>query len=394
MCVEALFYMKKRSGISVALMLVAAALIVCSVPTVTASAAAPAPELASPSFILTEAETGTVLCEHNAREHRPIASMVKIMTLLLTFENIGSGALSETEMITASENAASMGGSQAYLDAHAEYEVGELIKSVAVASANDSCVALAERISGSVDGFVAEMNEKAKQLGMEDTNFVNCTGLPAPNQYSCVRDAAVMFGELIRYDGFFGYSCVWMFDFAHPSGRKTALTNTNKMIRSYEGCDGGKTGFTNEARYCLSATAKRGDTRLVGVIAGAESSAKRNAEMAELFDYGFANYEVKQVIFGGAETDVRYEAEGSREGSVGLAPASDGFYLSERGEGGEIGYRVELDELPLPIEKGATAGRIYATVGGRTVAESELVTTGELNEKTYLDVLKDILDRM
>lgn len=130
------------------------------------------------------------------------------------------------------------------------------------------------------------------------------------------------------------------------------------------------------------------------MIAGAESSAKRNAEMAELFDYGFANYEVKQVIFGGAETDVRYEAEGSREGSVGLAPASDGFYLSERGEGGEIGYRVELNELKLPIAKGASAGRIYATVGGRTVAESELVTTGELNEKTYLDVLKDILDRM
>lgn len=388
--------LKKKFGMYVAALCAAALIIAGSTPVFASAAAADAAdaEFSAPSVILTEAETGTVLYEKNSKEHRPIASMVKIMTLLLTFENIESGELTESETVTVSENAASMGGSQAFLDAHASYPVKDLIKSIVVASANDSCVAVAERIAGSVDGFVTEMNERAARLGMENTNFVNCTGLPAPGQYSCAYDAAIMFGELVRHDIFFDYAGEWMFDFHHPSGRDTVLTNTNKMIRSYEGCDGGKTGFTNEAMYCLSATAKRGDTRLIGVITGASSSKSRNAEMAKLFDRGFAEYSTRKIIFAGVPLESVLEVGGSKEGFVGVAPASDGFMLTKRGEDNDITYSYEFYDVELPLEKGSTVGKMTAFSGGKVVAESELVTTGTLSEKTYFDVVKDLLDGM
>lgn len=383
--------MKKRFGISIAALCAAALLIASSAPIFSAAAAT---EYSSPSVILIEAGTGSVLYEKNAAEHRPIASMVKIMTLLLTFENIEEGHLNESEAITVSENAASMGGSQAFLDAHSEYVVSDLIRSVVVASANDSCVALAEKISGSVDGFVKDMNNRAQELNMCDTNFVNCTGLPAPNQYSCAKDAAIMFSELIRHEKFFDYSKEWMFDFHHPSGRDTVLTNTNKMIRSYEGCDGGKTGFTNEAMYCLSATARRGDMRLIGVITGAETSKIRNAEMAKLFDYGFAGWSVRQVIFKGVELDSRLEVEKSREGSVGVAPERNGYMLTERGSDKEVEYLYEFYDVELPLPAGSKIGKITASADGEVVAESDLITKTDLNEKTYLDILKNLLDNM
>lgn len=170
------------------------------------------------SIILLEPISGTVMLASNERAHYPIASMVKIMTLLLTFEEIESGNLRIDEKITASENAGSMGGSQAFLDANSEYECDQLIKSIVVASANDSCVAMAERISGSVENFVDKMNARASELGMTDTVFVNCTGLPAVGQYSCAADVAKMFAQLIKHKAYYDYSKVWMFDFLHPSG--------------------------------------------------------------------------------------------------------------------------------------------------------------------------------
>lgn len=387
--------MKKRFGLPLFVLCAAVMLTASSVPVMTAGAAETGIEFSSPSVILVEAGTGTVLFEKNAEEHRPIASMVKIMTLLLTFENVDAGELDINEELTVSERAASMGGSQAFLDAGASYNTGELIKSVVVASANDSCVVLAERISGSVEGFVEDMNARASELGMEDTNFVNCTGLPAPNQYSCARDASVMFSELITHDEFFGYAGEWMFDLCHPSGRETVLTNTNRMIRTYEGCDGGKTGFTNEAMYCLSATARRGDMRLIGVITGAQSSKVRNAEMSELFDYGFAGWDVRQVIFKGVPADAVYEAPGSKEGRSRVAPSGDGFLLGRRGEENETETKCEFYEgLPLPLSAGSAVGKMTVTSGGKVVAESELVTLDELTEKGWFDIVRDISQGM
>lgn len=346
----------------------------------------------APSAILIDADTGTVLYEQNSKEHRPVASMVKIMTLLLTFDAIDEGRLSPDDNISVSENASSMGGSQAFLDAHAEYNVGELIKAITIASANDACVAMAEHLSGSVDGFVSEMNAKAATLGMDDTNFVNCTGLPAPNQYSCAYDASVMFRALISHEAYFDYSKIWMFDFEHPSGRKTMLSNTNKLIRAYEGCDGGKTGFTNEAMYCLSATAERNGTRLISVVTGAQTSKGRNAEICKLFDFGFAHFETRQVVFGGVELENKFEVRGSKEKAVGVAPESDGFLLTEKGNKSEITYAVEFDgNIALPLPAGSPVGKIIVYADGDPLLERALVTTGELTKPGYLDILDEIV---
>ena len=225
-------------------------------------------EIKSKEAVLVSADSGEVLFEHNADEKRPIASMVKIMTLLLCFENADSGKFSFDDMITVSQRAASMGGSQAFLDAGSAYMAEDLVKSIVIASANDSCVAMAEHIGGSVEGFVNLMNKRADELGMQDTVFVNCTGLPAAGQFSTAKDVSKMFRELIGHKKYFEYSGVWMEDFQHPGGRVTGLTNTNKLIRQYNGCDGGKTGYTSEAMHCLAATAKRGDMRLISVVVG------------------------------------------------------------------------------------------------------------------------------
>lgn len=352
-------------------------------------------DIESPSAILIDAGTGTVLFEHNSHQRKPVASMVKIMTLGIAFDAVDNGELSPDEDITVSENASSMGGSQAFLDAHAVYRVEELLKAIIVASANDACVAIAERLAGSVDGFVRIMNEKAAELGMNDTNFVNCTGLPAPNQYSCAYDASLMFKELIRHEKYFEYSKIWMFDFEHPGGRKTMLSNTNKLIRAYEGCDGGKTGFTNEAMYCLSATAIRNGMRLISVITGAQTSKKRNAEICKMFDYGFANYETKQVLFKDVPLDEDFSYPNSKEKKSPITPKTDEYYLTERGKAGELTYSTEFySGLTLPISAGTAVGKItVATADGNAIAVSELVTTVDLNERGYLDILKEFVDK-
>lgn len=371
----------------------AALFIACSASMTVASAAGTPEPVNAPSAILIDAPTGTVLYEQNAKEHRPIASMVKIMTLSLAFDAVESGELTLDEEITVSENASSMGGSQAFLDAHANYRAEELIKSAIVASANDACVALAERLAGSVEGFVARMNERAAELGMSDTNFVNCTGLPAPNQYCCAHDAAIMFRSLIRHEKYFDYAGIGTFDLEHPSGRKTMLTNTNKLIRAYEGCDGGKTGFTNEAGFCLSATAVRNGTRLISVVTGAESSKLRNREICKLFDYGFANYETKQVIFGGVELAEKFAAPRAKEKEAAVAPRTDAFFLTEKGNKTEfVSEAVYDDGLSLPLAAGSVVGKLVVrTSEGEIVAESELVTTTELTEKGFADIIGDFI---
>ena len=277
------------------------------------------------SGLLMDYDTGTVVFEQNSKDRMPIASMVKIMTLLITFEEMENGNHTLDTDIVASENATSMGGSQAFLDTGSTYKLGELIKSIVVGSANDSCVAVAEHISGDVTSFVARMNEKAASLNMENTNFVNCTGLPAPNQYCCAHDVGIMTRAMLSHPEFYDFSTVWMFDFKHPSGRVTQLSNTNKLIRAYEGCDGGKTGFTNEAMYCLSATAKRGTTRLISVVMGAETSKIRNGENAKLFNYGFANYETRRIVTKGTQTEGDFAVEKGKVKTV-KGVAADDFY--------------------------------------------------------------------
>lgn len=342
------------------------------------------------SAVLMDADTGTVVYKQNENERLPIASMVKIMTLLLTFERIDSGEAAESDIVAASPNAAAMGGSQAFLDAGSSYTLGELIKSIVVGSANDSCVAVAEHLCGSVEGFVSRMNERAAQLGMDNTNFVNCTGLPAAGQYCCALDSATMLRELIKHNKFFDYSTVWMFDFAHPSGRVTQLSNTNKLIRAYEGCDGGKTGFTNEAKYCLSATAKRGGTRLISVVCGAESSKVRNRENAKLFNYGFANYETKQLV---SSKTVELSAGVSlgKQDTVKVMPSGDYFVFARRGDKSEYELREQIPEIKAPIAAGIKVGELEIYKNGEKIGAVDLVACENVGKISYLDVVDDMI---
>lgn len=344
------------------------------------------------SALLMDADTGTVVYEQSADEKLQIASMVKIMTLNIIFEEIEKGNLSYDTMVVASKNATSMGGSQAFLDANCEYKTEELIKSIIVASANDSCVAMAEHISGSVDAFVARMNETANKLEMKNTYFVNCTGLPAPNQYSCASDVAKMTKELISHKGFFDFSQIWMFDFTHPSGRVTQLSNTNKLVRFYDGCDGGKTGFTSEAKSCLSATAKRGDTRFICVVIGAESSKVRNAEVSKLLNHGFANYESHRFVVGGEELEERVGVDGGKKSSVKCAVKSDIVIFGNKGENKNCLVEKEFYKVKAPISKGDTVGRIKVVKDGEILAETEIVAIESVKRQGYKDIFEDFVE--
>ena len=246
-------------------------------------------------------EDGQILFEKNSREHRPIASMTKIMTLLCVYDAVDEGKISLEDNVCVSERAAGMGGSQVFLQANGVYKVADLVKSVIVCSANDSCVALAEHISGSVEGFVKSMNDKATALGLADTHFDNCTGLPAVSQFSCAADVAVMMGKLVTHPHYFECAHIWTEDFEHPGGRVTGMTNTNKLVRFYQGCDGGKTGYTGEAKHCLSATACRNGMRVIAVVVGADDSKTRFKEVSDMFNYAFANYENKIYLDVGAD---------------------------------------------------------------------------------------------
>jgi len=342
------------------------------------------------SGLLMDFDTGTIVFEQNADERMPIASMVKIMTLTLCFEEMQKGELKVDSDIVASSNATSMGGSQAFLDTGASYKLDELLKTIIVASANDSCVAIAEHISGSVEEFVIRMNEKAKNLGMENTNFANCTGLPSPNGYSSAKDVALMTKEMLKHDAFYDYSTVWMFDLVHPCGRITELSNTNKLTKHYNGCDGGKTGFTNEAKYCLSATAKRGQTRLISVVMGAETSKVRNGENSKLFNYGFANYETRLLVDKGENLlDPVVVAKG-KQPCVNLLTDSQLHYFGKKGKL-EVVYNHNLQTLKAPVAVGQEAGELAVTVDGVEVGTVKLVTENAVGKKSYLDYLNDTI---
>ena len=343
--------------------------------------------------ILMDADSGTVVFEKAPTERLQIASMVKIMTLNLIFEEIEKGNLSYDTLVTASEHATSMGGSQAFLDTNCQYKVSELIKSIIVASANDSCVAMAEHISGSVPAFVDKMNEKASQIGMENTLFVNCTGLPAPNQYSCASDVAKMMKRLISHDGFFDFSKIWTFDFCHPSGRVTELANTNKLVRFYEGCDGGKTGFTSEALSCLSATAVRGETRFICVVIGAPSSKERNAQVSSLFNYGFANFENKTYYTEGEVISDSVKVENGKANVVTGVVSKNLSAFVKKGENTNFVVNSEFYDLKAPVKRGEVIGEVKIINGEEIISSASILAAESVEKKGYNDILHDIAEK-
>ena len=342
---------------------------------------------------LVDSATGTEMYSSRSDDRLPIASMVKIMTTLLALESVDRGDLSLDEMVPVSDVAASMGGSQVFLDSGKEYKAGELIKSIIVASANDSCVAIAERLSGSVEGFVEDMNERAKALGMKNTNFVNCTGLPAPESYSSAKDVSIMFRELIKHPKYFEYAGIWLEDFVHPDGRTTSMTNTNKLVRFYNGCDGGKTGFTSEAKFCLSATAERNGLRVVAVVIGADSSKERFASVSNLFGYAFSNYSAKVIQSKDDCIENSIRVLGGREKGISVAVKEDFKALVKKGDDGE--YKVHFNlpaTVKAPIVRGGEVGKAYLTRNGEVIGECPVVSVVDVEKARYSDTLKHICD--
>lgn len=310
-------------------------------------------EITAPSAILMEPTTGKVLYEKNADEQRPCASITKVMTLLLVMEAIDDGKISMTDMATTSEHAASMGGSDIWLKAGEEMSVEDLVKSTVIMSANDAAVVLAELVAGSEDEFVAQMNQRAKELGMENTTFKNCNGLDEEGHLTTARDVAIMSAALIQHEEIFDYTLTWM-DYVRNG--ETQLVNTNKLIKTYKGITGLKTGTTSAAGSCISATAERNGLNLVAVVLGCDTTKERFSDAATLLDYGFANWAVitpelpalPQVnVTNGLESVVTPEA---------VLPES---VLVEKGTSSELKTEITIeDTVEAPVEEGQLLGNI------------------------------------
>ena len=349
--------------------------------------------VAAKSAYLIDESSGTVLYSQNETAHFPIASMCKIMALNIIFDYVESGEISLDCEIIVSETAMKMGGSQVFLQGGDFYKAGELIKSVIVASANDATVALAERIAGEEDAFVALMNQKAKELGMNDTNFSNSTGLPKAGQYSCAKDVAIMTRELLKHGDYYKYSTIWMDNIRHKEGRITEISNTNKLVRFYQGCDGGKTGYTSEAKHCVSATAVRDGLRLVSVIIGADDSKVRFSEASRLLNHGFANYTSKQIVFKDKPIDLKVRLRGGAEKNFEVAPSSDYKILSGKTEKKQHAVEYNLsDSIKAPVKKGDKAGTMSVIIDNKIVTEIDLIACKDVDKISYGGVIADIIE--
>lgn len=336
------------------------ALLACSLCMTPALAVSGEPSIDAPSVLLMEKETGAVLYEQAAHDKYEPASVTKVMTMLLAMEAVDSGRISLDDMVQVSAHACSMGGSQIYLKEGERMSVHDLLKSVAVASANDAAVALAEHIAGSEDAFVALMNDRAAQLGMEDTNFLNCTGLPEAGHLTSAYDIALMSRELIRHEGIREFTTIWM-DSVRDG--QFQLANTNKLIRFYDGATGLKTGFTDSALYCLSATAEREGMELIAVVLHAQTSEKRFETAKALLTFGFANYTLLDVW--------PNEALPPIDVSLGESPVVQpvlqgaGRILVDKTDLNKVTTSVELtDRVEAPVEQGQKLGAMTVYLDG------------------------------
>lgn len=348
-----------------------------------------AEQVKAPSAYLIDFETGSVLYEKNKHDKRPIASMVKIMTAAIAFDAIDEGRIGMDEEIQISANAAGMGGSQLFLDAGANYKVKDLMKGILVVSANDASVAIAEALCGSEEEFVALMNRKAKEYGMNNTQFSNATGLPKEGQYSTAEDVSIMTRKLLSHKIYYDFAGIWIEDFTHPSGRITQLVNTNKLIRFYEGCDSGKTGFTNDAMFCLSASAKRNGLRVVATVLGGETSKQRFADVSSLFNYAFATYESKVIFEKDKLIENTVRVEKGKTNEIELTVLENVNILKKKTEkDGE--YVINLPQsVQAPIKKGDIVGEIVVKTEHGT-SKYSIVCARDVEKAGFFDSINKI----
>ena len=342
-------------------------------------------ELNSKSACLMEASTGRILYEINADERLEPASVTKIMSLLLVFEAMDEGKFNLETSVSGSEHACSMGGSQIWLEPGETMSVNEMLKAVVVASANDCTVALGELVAGSEENFVSMMNERAEKLGMKNTHFVNCTGLPAENHYTTARDIAIMTRELHKHKKVYDYTKIWMDTLR---GGEFGINNTNKLIRFYNGATGMKTGYTSSALYCMSATAERQGMGLIAAVMKAESSDKRFADAKKLLEYGFANYSIYKPE--PMELGV-VKVLGGKKNSVSVVTDLQEI-LIDKGRQNNVEVRIQLDEsIKAPFEKNTKVGTVEYSVEGKVIASFPALTEDGVEKITYLDIFTRLL---
>ncbi len=346
-------------------------------------------EISAPSALLMEYSSGQILYEKNPHEKRPLASVTKIMTLLLAMEEIDRGNLSYDDVIIGSAHAKSYGGSTIFLDEGEQMSVRDIIKGVAVASGNDAAVALGEHISGSESSFVELMNNRAKELGMENTNFVNCNGLDAEGHYSTAYDIALMSRELMKHNDIFEFTSIWMDSLRN--GQFT-LSNTNKLIRFYDGATGLKTGSTDDAMFCISATAKRNNMHLIAVIMGAPTSKDRQKDASSLLDYGFNKFEIKNIISPNEEIKTVKVEKGIQK-EIPLITKQSCDYLSSKGEKIECETSLEIPKkIKAPVKSGDIIGSLIVKVNGKEYEKINLICGKDSKKVNFGYVFKALLN--
>ncbi len=341
------------------------------------------------SAILIERDTGTVLFDKNADEKLPPASMTKIMTMILVMEALHKGKINLKDKVRTSEYAASMGGSQIFLEAGEVMTVEEMLKGVALASGNDASVALGEFIAGTNEAFVKMMNDKAKELGLKNTRFKNATGLPEEDHYSTARDMALMAKDLLKYEQITKYTGMYEDYLRQNTDKKFWLVNTNKLVKFYPGVDGLKTGYTNEAKYCLTATAKKDDMRVIAVVMGSPTTKERNTQVTQMLDYAFANYETERIYERHQMIDKIPVQKGVSK-TVQMATSEPISLLMKKGEKKmKLTTEIKINkQVKMPIEKGERLGTLVVKNNGKMVTESPLVASENVEAANWWGLFK------
>lgn len=345
--------------------------------------------ITAPSAVLMETSSGKILFEKNPHEQRPCASITKVMTMLLVCEAIDNGKLSLDDTITASAHAASMGSSDIWLEEGETMSADDMIKATVVASANDAAVALAEHLCGSEEVFVEKMNEKASQLGMNDTVFKNCNGLDEDGHITSAYDVAVMSRELMKHEMIFDYTSIWLDNLRDG---KTQIVNTNKLLKTYKGITGLKTGTTNDAGCCMAASATRGDMSLVAVVLGCNSGKERFSDAAALLDYGFANFSVTQLK---APEDLpkTIKVENGMQGNIGIGCDVNASIVLDKNSSSKIVSKIDLPEsIEAPVVSGQKLGTVTYSLDGNAVKSFEITALQDAEKISFASVFSVLLN--
>lgn len=344
------------------------------------------------SAVLIERDTGTILYDKNSDEKLPPASMTKIMTMLLIMEALDKGQIKWDEKVRTSEYAASMGGSQIFLEPGEEMTVEQMLKGIAIGSGNDASVAMAEKIAGSADEFVNMMNKKVEELDLKNTHFKNPTGLPEPDHYSSAHDMALMAKELLKYEEITNFTGKYEDYLREGTDKKFWLVNTNRLVKFYPGVDGLKTGFTNEAKYCLTATAKKDNMRVIAVVFGADTPKDRNAQVTKMLDYAFSQYQTHPLFEKDHVLSQLKVSKGS-EKEVNLMTSEPISVLTKKGEKvDDVTQEILMkNDIKAPVKKGDELGTLQLKKDGKLIAESKLVAEKDIDEASWWTMFKRVM---